>query len=115
MVSSNHSFWCSGVASRTPQRRIWENNSSRACSNSVGVDILRGSERFLAMRGVLLSSARDRERGDARSGSPAQAADQTAPQCNKTLRTAQRAAMSARGGIIIRWETTGVGVAQADT
>src|SRR5690349_13538964 len=34
---------------------MWENNSSRACSNSVGGDILRGSERFLAMRGVLLS------------------------------------------------------------
>src|ERR1700756_578420 len=56
MVSSNHSFWCSGPASRTPQRRMWENNSSRACSNSVGGDILRGSERFLAMRGGLLSS-----------------------------------------------------------
>src|SRR5207244_6511242 len=55
MVSSNHSFWCSGPASRTPHRRMWENNSSRACSNRVGVDILRGSERFLVMRGVLLS------------------------------------------------------------
>src|SRR5256886_8958255 len=49
MVSSNHSFWCSALASRTPHRRMWENNSSRACSKGVGVDILRGSERFLAM------------------------------------------------------------------
>src|SRR2546425_8347824 len=28
-----------------------ENNSSRACSKEVGVDGLRGSERFLAMQG----------------------------------------------------------------
>src|SRR5204862_319563 len=33
-----------------------ENSSSRACSKGVGVDSLRGSERFLVMRGVLLSS-----------------------------------------------------------
>src|SRR5438874_4232075 len=50
MVSSNHSFWCSALASRTPHRRMWENSSSRACSKGVGVDILRGSGRFLAMR-----------------------------------------------------------------
>src|SRR6058998_652771 len=58
MVSSNHSFWCSGAASRTPQRRIWENSSSRACSNCVGVETLLGSERFLAMREGLLSFGR---------------------------------------------------------
>src|SRR2546421_4676255 len=49
MVSSNHSFWCSALASRTPHGRMWENSSSRACSKGVGVDILRGSARFLAM------------------------------------------------------------------
>src|SRR5256885_4720112 len=30
---------------------MWENNASRACSKGVGVDSLRGSERFLAMQG----------------------------------------------------------------
>src|SRR5207302_544521 len=50
MVSSNHSFWCSAVASRTPHRRMWENSSSRACSKAVGVDILRGlAERIQAL------------------------------------------------------------------
>src|SRR5689334_12020799 len=41
---------------------MWENNSSRACSNAEGGDSLRGSERFLAMPEVLLS-CQDRERG----------------------------------------------------
>src|SRR3979411_2045543 len=56
MVSSNHSLLCSGGGSNTPQRRMCENSSSRACSKAVGMEILRGSERFLVMRGVLLSS-----------------------------------------------------------
>ena len=30
IVSSNQSFWCSGAASITPQRRMWLNSSSRA-------------------------------------------------------------------------------------
>src|SRR5712692_3035997 len=58
MVSSNHSFRCSGAASSTPQRRMWENSSSRACSKGVGVETFLGSERFFAMREVLLSFGR---------------------------------------------------------
>src|SRR6185312_14855746 len=34
MVSSNQSFWCSGRASMTPQRRMWLNISSRAWANA---------------------------------------------------------------------------------
>src|SRR2546421_8548467 len=68
MVSSNHSFWCSALASRTPHRRMWENNSSRACSKGVGIDSLRGSERFLAMQGhsslVLGRGGADRRRSN---------------------------------------------------
>src|SRR5207302_525955 len=78
MVSSNHSFWCSALASRTPHRRMWENSSSRACSKGVGVDILRGSARFLAMpRDAPLGSGR--ERGGAPDARPRQAADQIPP------------------------------------
>src|SRR5512132_4187113 len=32
IVSSNQSFWCSGIASITPQRRMWLNISSPAWS-----------------------------------------------------------------------------------
>src|SRR5438094_8029380 len=51
-----------------------ENNSSRACSNGVGVDSLRGSERVLAMRGHSFLILKARGRGS------------TAQQCNSGRR-----------------------------
>src|SRR5438034_9935907 len=57
---------------------MWENNSSRACSKGEGVDSLRGSERFLAMQGQLLSGAETWGRGS------------TAQQCNRRRRAVQR-------------------------
>src|SRR5712692_7697273 len=71
---------------------MWENSSSRACSNGVGVDILRGSVGFLAMPELLLSRKRPGTRGrGVWERAVALAADQSAPQCNKALETAQRA------------------------
>src|SRR5881392_745593 len=94
MVSSNHSFWCSTLASRTPHRRMWENSSSRACSKGVGVDILRGSARFLAMlRDAPLGSGP--ERGGRGTAGPLKPPIKYAPQCNRARETAQRADMQA--------------------
>src|SRR5260370_9807110 len=72
---------------------MWENSSSRACSNGVGVDILGGCVGFLAMAELLLSRKRPGTRGrGVWERAVALAADQWAAQCNKALETAQRAA-----------------------
>src|SRR5213079_3455389 len=78
-----------------------ENSSSRACSRGVGVDILRGSERFLVMRGVLLSALWTGNAGIGRRLGSLEAADQSAPQCNRALCATQRPTTAAWGSGII--------------
>src|SRR2546425_9595916 len=84
-----------------------ENSSSRACSKRVGVDILRGSERFLVMRGVLLSALGTGNAGTREAARVARAADQSAPQCNRALCVTQRPTTAAGGGIIMDGEGGG--------
>src|SRR5207302_663542 len=84
-----------------------ENSSSRACSKRVGVDILRGSERFLVMRGELLSALGTGNAGTREAARVARAADQSAPQCNRALCVTQRPTTAAGGGIIMDGEVGG--------
>src|SRR3989441_11784852 len=75
-----------------------ENNSSRACSKEVGVDGLRGSERFLAMQGHSSLVLKARGHGSA------------APQCNRGGRAVKGPAAGIGGGYN---QTSGGGAGQA--